>query len=121
MSRPGSTLIQDHQQGAEHLYDSIAPAQVRKWSPQYVSPPPSSNHYISAPATVTASPVSQVTIIHRGEWQFLKLKSSSLNMVNIFSDDICRHSLAVCLDDMFLLVLNHHCKEVEEKSCMMYS
>ena len=34
---------------------------VRKWSPQYVSPPPTTNHYILAPATVTASPVSQVT------------------------------------------------------------
>ena len=33
---------------------------VRKWSPQYVSPPPTTNHYILAPATVTASPVSQV-------------------------------------------------------------
>ena len=39
---------------------------VRKWSPQYVSPPPTSttNHYILAPATVTASPVSQVTNSH---------------------------------------------------------
>ena len=37
---------------------------VRKWSPQYVSPPPTTNHYILAPATVTASPVSQVTTSH---------------------------------------------------------
>ena len=37
---------------------------LRKWSPQYVSPPATTNHYILAPATVTASPVSQVTTSH---------------------------------------------------------
>ena len=122
MSRPGSTLVQDLQQGGEHLYDSIAPPthgevrllpgaalmsptpagwdvscvsqysqQVRKWSPHYVSPPPTSSHYISAPATVTASPVSQVT--HRVFLLIMKRrhstqKFSSLKLVNITGDDI---------------------------------